>query len=87
MGLDTPCLNMGLDRLNNLNNPGRQTPARKAGQRLNAVAGIARIASRPKAFKYGDFFKDMAYLLGCKANVLLQVFKYQTLVAHLNALD
>jgi hypothetical protein len=35
MGLGTPCLSMGLDRLNNLNNPRRQTPAGKAGQRLN----------------------------------------------------
>jgi hypothetical protein len=44
MGLGTPCLSMGLDRLNSFNSPGRQTPAGKAGQRLNAVAGIARIA-------------------------------------------
>jgi len=35
MGLGTPCLSMGLDRLNSFNSPGRQTPAGKAGQRLN----------------------------------------------------
>lgn len=46
MELDTPCLSMGLDRLNSLNNPGRKTPAGKAGQRLNDLLFVA------------DFFLD-----------------------------